>query len=285
MTGAVGAADTAPQVDLHSHSVASDGSFTPAQVVEAAHKAGLAAIALTDHDTLAGIAEAKETAVTLGIRLVPGVELSVHQGQREIHLLGLHIRDVDELQQNLSNIREGRRTRAEQMVAELNRLGVVISMEDVLTQAAGGAIGRPHVARALIASGAVRDSHEAFSRFLAAGRPAYVDKARLDIVDGIQMIHKAGGLAVIAHPADEGTRERLTPLVDAGLDGIEVLHPSHNKEDVARLRTLAGFFGVVPSGGSDWHGATSGYRVLGSMKVPLEWLEHQDNRVSILRGE
>ena len=272
-------------VDLHAHSTASDGSQAPAAAVQAAHAAGLSAFALTDHDTLAGIAEAQVAADALGLRLIPGVELSVHQADVEVHLLGLHIRDVDALQQRLEAFRGFRRVRAEAMVAKLNAAAIPVSFDAVLAEAAGGAIGRPHVARALVAGGWVRDMREAFDRWLAAGKPAYVDKERLDIADGIAMIHQAGGIAVYAHPGSDGRRETIEPLVAAGLDGIEVRHPSHSREDELRLASLAAFFGLVVSGGSDWHGAMQGGRVLGSMQVPASWLELQERRVRERRGQ
>lgn len=279
-----GAATPAPHVDLHAHSTASDGTQAPAAAVDAAHRAGVAALALTDHDTLAGIPEAQRAADAVGLRLVPGVELSVHQGDHEVHLLGLHIRDVALLQDALELYRDRRRARAASIVDKLNAIGVGVTMEGVLTAAAGGAVGRPHVAKALIAGGHVRDAREAFDRFLGAGRPGYVDKERLDIADGIALIHRAGGIAVLAHPAGEGTRERLEPLVAAGLDGLEIRHPSHSAEDVKRLTALTAFFGLVPSGGSDWHGALQGGRVLGALQVPLAWLEAQDLRVAERRA-
>lgn len=275
----------ASHVDLHAHSTASDGAMAPAAAVQAAHAAGLAAFALTDHDTLAGIPEAQATADALGLRLVPGVELSVHRGSEEVHVLGLHIRDVDALQARLETFRGFRRTRAEQMVTKLNGAGVPVTFDAVLEQAAGGAIGRPHVARALVAGGWVKDLREAFDRWLGAGKPAYVDKERLDIADGIAMIHEAGGIAVYAHPGSEGRRETIEPLVAVGLDGIEVRHPSHSREDELRLASLAAFFGLVVSGGSDWHGAMQGGRVLGAMQVPASWLELQDRRVRERRGQ
>ena len=277
-------APPAPRVDLHAHSTASDGAKSPTAAVEAAHAAGLAAFALTDHDTLGGIAEARVAADRLGLRLVPGVELSVHQDGVEVHLLGLHIRDVESLQQRLERYRDHRVARAREMVARLNGIGVAVTMEAVMTAAGSGAVGRPHVARALIAGGFVKDAREAFDRYLAAGRPAYVEKERLDIAQGIALIHAAGGIAVIAHPGAEGRRERIEPLVPLGLDGLEVKHPSHSSEDMKRIAALAAHFGLVASGGSDWHGAMQGGRVLGAMQVPWEWLELQDARVAQVRS-
>ena len=285
MTTDVGApAAPALYVDLHAHSTASDGAHAPVVAVETAHRAGLAAFALTDHDTLAGIPEAQRTADALGLRLVPGVEMSVHQGAIEVHLLGLHIRDVSALQARLEIYRDHRTARAREIVTRLNAIEVAVTVDAVLEAAAGGAVGRPHVAKALIAGGFVKDSREAFDRYLAAGKPAFVEKERLDIAEGIAIIHEAGGIAVIAHPGPEGRRERLEPLVALGLDGLEIRHPSHSGEDIKRLTALTDFFGLVPSGGSDWHGAMQGTRVLGAMQVPISWLEAQDARVAMVRA-
>ena len=271
-------------VDLHAHSTASDGAHSPVVAVETAHRAGLAAFALTDHDTLAGIPEAQRTADALGMRLVPGVEMSVHQGAFEVHLLGLHIRDVSAMQARLEIYRDRRTARAGEIVTRLNAVGVAVTVEAVLEAAAGGAVGRPHVAKALIAGGLVKDSREAFDRYLAAGKPAFVEKERLEIAEGIAIVHEAGGIAVIAHPGAEGRRERIEPLVALGLDGLEVKHPGHSGEDMKRIAALADFFGLVPSGGSDWHGAMQGSRVLGAMQVPMAWLEAQDARVTRVRA-
>jgi hypothetical protein len=246
----------------------------------AAHRAGLSAIALTDHDTVAGIAEAAAAAATLGVRLVPGIELSAVEGDAETHILGLHLSDTHELESTLVGLREMRRSRAERMVARLNDLGVRISFTAVLEQAAGGAIGRPHVARAMIAEGWAVDFRDAFDRYLGSGRPAYVAKERLAVADAISLIHRAGGLAVLAHPASAGTRDRIEAFAREGIDGVEVRHPSHSGEDIARLSALVEHFSLVPSGGSDWHGASEGPRTLGMMRVPADWLARQDGRVS-----
>lgn len=263
-------------VDLHSHSTASDGSATPAEGVAAAHQAGVVALALTDHDTMAGVGEAREAAARLGLRLVPGVELSAHDGEREVHLLALHISRRDVIESALARFREQRTERAAAMVGRMRALGLDVSMESVLAAAAGGAVGRPHVARAMVASGIVRDPREAFDRYIGAGRPAFVEKPYLPVADAVSLVHEAGGLAVFAHPGADGTRERVERFRAAGLDGLEVLHPSHSAADVTRLGALADHFGMVRSGGSDWHGAVQGPRTLGAMRVPLAWLDAQD---------
>ena len=271
-------------VDLHAHSTASDGSRSPRAVVEAAHAAGLSAIALTDHDTMAGVREATEVGRELGVRVVAGVELSATDGEREVHLLGLHIERSDALEAPLREFRDSRYTRAEQIVAKLNELGVPLSLDAVLAKAAGGAIGRPHVARALIDESWARDSRDAFDRYLGAGKPAYVPKQRLSVADAIALVHAGGGLSVLAHPGGEGRRETVERFVALGLDGLEVRHPGHSGEDILRLGALVDFYRLIPSGGSDWHGASEGPRVLGAMKIPGDWLDRQDARVSARRA-
>lgn len=269
-------------VDLHTHSTASDGILPPEGVIEAAAQCGLAALALTDHDTIDGVRAARQAADGYGIRVIAGVELSAFDDDREVHLLALHLSHLDVLEKRLIELRAARHVRAERIVEKLNALGIPITLDEVLLQANGGAVGRPHVARALIARGIVPDFRDAFMRYLGTNGSAFVPKDLLSVRDAIAIAHEAGAIAVWAHPQDGGRRERLEPLVAAGLDGIEIRHPSHSGEDMKRLQALADFFGLVPSGGSDWHGASDGPRRLGMMNVPAEWLEKQDERVASL---
>ena len=267
-------------VDLHSHSTASDGTLAPDAVVAAAKKAGLRALALTDHDTLAGVPLATVAGESLGVRIVPGVELSAHDGDREIHLLALHVTRLDLLELKLETLRAGRHVRASRIVDQLRALGVNVSMDMVMHEAGAASVGRPHIARALIRAGSVHDFREAFERYLGAGKPGFVAKERLEVREAIEITHEAGGIAIWAHPGADAFRARLEPLVTAGLDGVEVRHPSHCAEDVNRIGALVNFFGLVPSGGSDWHGSSEGPRKIGSMQIPVEWLERQDARVA-----
>ena len=269
-------------VDLHTHSTASDGTLAPEGVIEAAERCGLTALALTDHDTIDGVPAAREAGERLGIRVIAGVELSAFQEDNEIHLLAMHVTHIASLETRLTGLRTGRYTRAQKIVEKLNTLGIPLTLDEVLLQSNGGAVGRPHVARALIARGFVHDFREAFTRYLGTAGTAFVARERLSIEDAISIAHEAGALAIWAHPSDGGRRERLEPLVAAGLDGLEVRHPSHSAEDVKRLQALADFFGLVPSGGSDWHGAPDGPRRLGIMNVPVEWLERQDEKLASL---
>jgi len=269
-------------VDLHTHSTASDGTLAPQQVIEAAARCGLKALALTDHDTIGGIPAAREAGDWLGIRVIAGVELSAFHDDREVHVLALHLSNLEALEKRLEELRALRVTRAEKIVAKLNTLEIPITMDEVLQQSNGGAVGRPHVARALIARGVVHDFRDAFMRYLGGNGSAFVQKDKLSFADAIGIAHEAGAIAIWAHPAEGGRRERMEPLVAAGLDGIEIRHPSHSGEDMKRLQALTDFFGLVPSGGSDWHGASDGPRRLGMMNVPAEWLERQDERVAAL---
>lgn len=263
-------------VDLHMHSTASDGVLAPAAVVAAARAAGLAAIALTDHDTVEGVAEARVAGDALGVRVVAGIELSAHEGDREHHVLGLHVTRLGGLEERLVALRATRRVRATQIVEKLRALGFPVEMDAVWLEAGDGAVGRPHIARVLIANGWAKDHRDAFDRLLGSGRPAYVAKQRLPLTEAVQMLHEAGGLAIMAHPGPDGSRTRLEMFKRIGFDGVEVRHPSHTVEDVARLGTLVEYLGLVPSGGSDWHGSGEGPRTIGSMRVPLAWLERQD---------
>lgn len=269
-------------IDLHTHSTASDGTLPPDRVIEAAERCGLKALALTDHDTIGGIPAAREAGERLGVRVIAGVELSAFLEDHEVHVLALHLSHLDALEKRLGELRVLRYARAEKIVEKLNALGIPIALDEVLLQSNGGAVGRPHVARALIARGVVHDFRDAFMTYLGGNGSAFVPKDRLSIEDAIAIAHEAGALAIWAHPADGGRRERLEPLVAAGLDGIEIRHPSHSGEDMKRLQALTDFFGLVPSGGSDWHGANEGPRRLGMMNVPAEWLERQDERVASL---
>ena len=270
-------------IDLHLHSTASDGTLTPESVVRAAHQVGLVALALTDHDTVEGVPAARTAAQALGIELVPGVELSAYDESEETHLLGLDVERIGAMQDALAVFRDARRDRAEEMVRLLNAIGVRITFEDVLAEAGDAAIGRPHVARAMVQNGWAMDLRDAFDRYLGAGRPAYLDKRRILIPEAIDLVHRCGGIAILAHPGGWGTRDRIEALVGAGLDGIEVIHPSHSAEDRARLMALAEHFQLVSSGGSDSHGATDSGRVVGAMNVPAEWLDRLRQRAMWVR--
>ncbi|MBK5188969.1 MAG: PHP domain-containing protein, partial [Gemmatimonadaceae bacterium] len=263
-------------VDLHMHSTASDGAVAPADVVAAAQRAGLTAIALTDHDTVDGVAAAQAAGDVLGVRVVAGVELSAVDDGEEIHVLGLHLAHPEHIASALEELKETRRERARTTVERLNALGVPVTLEAVFAAAGEGAVGRPHVAKALVAGGWARDFRDAFDRWLGNGKPACIEKRTVTFEEAARLIHDAGGLAVYAHPGGAASRASLEMLASFGLDAVEVRHPSHTADEVVRLAALTNELGLVPSGGSDWHGAPEGYRALGSMKVSIDWLVRQD---------
>lgn len=266
-------------VDLHMHSTASDGSVAPADVVAAAHQAGLTAIALTDHDTVDGIAAAQAAGAALGVRIVAGVELSAVDDGDEIHVLGLHLTHPEHIAATLLDLREARRDRAKLTVEKLNSLGIPVTLDAVFAAAGDGAVGRPHIARAMVAGGWARDFRDAFDRYLGNGRPACIEKRTVSFEEAARLIHGAGGIAVYAHPGGDASRADVEELAALGLDAVEVRHPSHTADEVVRLAAITEELGLVPSGGSDWHGAAEGYRALGSMKVSIDWLARQDERV------
>ncbi|MER3460489.1 MAG: hypothetical protein C4303_04910, partial [candidate division GAL15 bacterium] len=200
------------RADLHTHTTASDGTLSPRELVREACAAGLKVLALTDHDTTEGIREAQGEAARLGIELIPGVELSTHVPGSEVHILGYFVDwHEQQLAGLLRRLRKGRVNRAREMVRRLNQLGVPLTFEDVARHA-DGAVGRPHVARALVAGGYVASFEEAFTRYLARGRPAYVERERFTPEEAVQVILQAGGVPVFAHPLWGGDRERLAQL-------------------------------------------------------------------------
>jgi predicted metal-dependent phosphoesterase TrpH len=267
-------------VDLQVHTTASDGALAPADVVQAAANAQLAAIAITDHDTVDGLVEASAAGARLGVRIVPGVELSSHFEDEELHLLGLHLSNREAMRDALADLRLQRIARAERIVATLNAHSIPVTIEAVMREAGDGAVGRPHIARAMLAGGWVREFREAFDKWIGWGRPAYMAKDKFDVADAIALVHKAGGLAVWAHPGESATPTRIARLADAGLDSVEVLHPSHPPYLVQRLVDYTEKAGLLPSGGSDWHGTQEGPRKLGGQLVPKVWLDWQDAKVA-----
>ena len=253
--------------DLHSHSNASDGTTPPADVMARAAAAGLDVIALTDHDTVAGHAEAA-AALPPGLTLLPGMELSCRRDGHSVHMLAYLFDPADaELAAELTAIRDSRVGRAREMVARLAELGVPVTWEQVTGIAGDGVVGRPHIARALAAAGVVATPADAFSPdWIGPGGRAYVSRYALDPSRAIALVRAAGGVTVLAHPRGAGRGwqipdEVIADLAAAGLSGIEINHPQQDDEQRARLRTLARRLGLVPSGGSDDHGELTGFRI------------------------
>ena len=250
------------RIDLHTHSAVSDGTDTPAELVEKARAVGLDVVALTDHDTFDGLDEAAATGEQVGIQFVRGMELSCSRHGSSVHVLAYGADPASTgLAAEMALVRDGRLGRLAGVLAKLAALGVPVSEAEVMAQVGTSpSIGRPHIADALIEAGHVRDRQEAFDRFLADGGPAHVHRYTIEVERGIDLVHEAGGVAVIAHPWGRG-RERLLPASaiqaiarDHGLDGIEVDHQDHDADIRRRLHTLADSLGLLATGSSDYHG-------------------------------
>jgi predicted metal-dependent phosphoesterase TrpH len=255
------------RADLHVHSTASDGTLAPAEVMNRAAAAGLDVVALTDHDTVAGHSEAR-AALPPGLTLLPGMELSARMHGHSVHLLAYLFDPADaELAAEIAVIRNSRVERARAMVAALQRLGVDIDWDQVTAIAGDGVIGRPHIARAMVAAGVIASPAEAFSPdWIGAGGRAHVTRYALEPARAIALVRAAGGVTVLAHPrgAVRGWQipdDVIGELATAGLAGLEVNHPQQDQAERGRLRTLAGNLDLIPTGGSDDHGALTGYRI------------------------
>lgn len=240
--------------DLHVHTNASDGDYPPKEVVLLAKKSGLSSIAITDHDTTNGIREAMEAGAELGLRVIPGVEITSFFEGIEVHVLGYFIDEKDKsLNQRLSLSIKSRFGRAEKSIELLAGLGVPITKDDVLKFSGKEYVGRPHIAKALVAKGHVKDTQEAFDKYLAEGKPAFVPREDLPTRDAVSLIHAAGGLAVLGHPGLLKKKELLEKLLELEFDGIEAWHSEHKKEDAKRFLGIAKARGLIATGGSDFH--------------------------------
>jgi predicted metal-dependent phosphoesterase TrpH len=267
------------QVDLHTHTTASDGALTPTQLIHRAARRGLTTLAVTDHDTTAGLAEARAAAAPLGITLIPGVEINTDMPGAEVHILGYFIDgEHPELVSQLAHIRAGRIRRAQTMAAALTQMGAPVRFERILEIAGEGAVGRPHVAQALVEAGHVRSFGEAFERYIGRNSPAYVERQKFTPAEACALIALAGGLPVLAHPIFFGAGGRiqaataletlLPGLLDAGLRGIEVYYTGYDAITIEYLLGHARRYGLLPTGGTDFHGIRPGEGDLGSVYVP-----------------
>jgi len=269
--------------DLQLHSSASDGSDPPSEVVRRAAALGFSAVALTDHDTMAGVPEAMAAAESLGVELIPACELSALDGERQIDLLvyGVSPRDA-EFTRTLSRIRGGRLGRAWGMVQCLNQLGYVVSWERVQTIAGSENIGRPHVARAMVEAGVVPNVKAAFTAdFIADGGRCYVQRVKITPAEAIQCTHAAGGVVVAAHPGRTRlTDDDIATLADAGLDGLEVFYPRHRASQTERFERLANARGMLITGGSDDHGAINEGRLMGEIRLPYAYVQRLKDAIA-----
>jgi predicted metal-dependent phosphoesterase TrpH len=264
------------RVDLHSHSNVSDGLDSPAQLVGRMAEAGIGAFALTDHDTLQGLPEAREEARRRGIELIPGAEISAnYAGQDDVHVLALFVDESSaEFNAALAERQEGRRTRGERMAQKLIEAGFAIDLDAIREDVGDGVWGRPHIARALIRAGYAATNDEAFDRFLGKDHPWYVPYDKWSAVDVLEAVHRAGGVCSLAHSVWYRDPETLVAgLAAQGLDAIEVFHPDHGEEEVARFGELAARFGLVATAGSDFHGAIEGRKYPGGVAGDGRMLE------------
>ncbi|HEY7032794.1 MAG TPA: PHP domain-containing protein [Thermomicrobiales bacterium] len=260
-------------IDLHTHSNVSDGLLTPTELVRAADGRGLRVLALTDHETVAGLAEAESAARDAGIEFIPGVELNTDRGHHEVHILGYYVdRNDSDLVAALAHLEEQRVERIERMVRQLATIGAPVDLDRVRELAGPGTIGRPHVARAMIEKGYVSTVSEAFDRYLASGRPGFVPRRRNDPEAAVSLLRRNGAVPVLAHPLTTGDVEailqRLTPV---GLLGLEAYYGEYDESVRQDLRATADRWGLIATGGSDYHGEGFKHgRDLGGPTVPME---------------
>lgn len=265
-----------PQADLHTHTLASDGTMTPEELVDDARIADLAAIALTDHDTIDGVTRAQIRGAEIGVEVIPGVELSSNDGEggSDIHILGLFI-DIGSatLAEHLSMLRHEREVRVTKIVSKLRSLDVHLEDQEVLDLAGTAPPGRVHVAEALLRRGLVRTLDEAFKRYLGDRSPAYVAKGFLSPERAVALVRETGGVPIFAHPGPTNKDNRLVELVAHGLLGVEVFCPYHYPKTAERYASLAVRHGLLVSGGSDFHGARKENARIGASTVPMRFVE------------
>jgi len=260
--------------DLHLHSHFSDGTYGPEELAAHARGCGLAAIALTDHDSVEGCLATAQACAAVGVEFVAGTELTAEQDGNELHLLGYFIdTDNPRLLARIATCQLVRQNRIREMVARLNRLKVPLSAEAVFALANCRAPGRPHVARALVRAGLCANLDEAFERFLKKNRPAWVPKLKMAADEAIDLIHQAAGVAVLAHPGLNRTDEVIPGLVEARLDGIECFHTKHSTAMGEHYLELADRFHLLVTGGSDCHGLSKGKPLIGTVRVPYQHVE------------
>lgn len=261
------------RVDLHVHTTASDGLYGPREVVGLAAEAGLEGLAIVDHDSIQGLEEAEEEGRRLGVEVVRGVELTTYRDRTELHILGLFMGEMPRrVAARLGEFRSVRRKRMQEMIRRLGGLGVDIAEEDVFS-ISPGAVGRPHLAEAIVRNGYAESIDQAFARYLREDGPVYVRKTEMDPLEAIRLIESMGGVSVLAHPGTKHRDELLGEFKEAGLVGVEVWHPRHKSADVQHYRRLAAKHGFLPSGGSDFHGPGRSATPVGVPEVRIEVME------------
>jgi hypothetical protein len=270
-------------IDLHAHTTASDGALPAEKLVRLAKKCGVSVLAVTDHDTLAGIPSAMAEGARVGLEIVPGVEVTAYVDDLEVHILGHFIHPDDaRLTAFLAVSRDDRVERIRRMIDKLWSLGLPLDAEEIVSHAPGASVGRPHLAQAMVRRGYVASVQEAFDRYLTPGKPAHVERSRLPAAEVIVAIKLAGGVPSLAHPGVYGRDEIIPRLVEQGLMGLEVNHPDHDADAIFRYERMRLRYGMLAAGGSDYHG-TPGLRAssLGRPSLP----EGEFERLAIAAGE
>jgi hypothetical protein len=273
-------------IDLHTHSVRSDGMYEPAEVVRRAAERGVRILSLSDHDTLAGAAEAIAAGDRYGVRVIPAMELNTESEWGDVHVLGYFLDPSDAaLEERLRWLRENRGRRIELMVENLNALGFLVSLDRVLAIAQGGALGRPHLAQALLEAGHVPTYDDAFRTLIAKEAPAYVARVGLTPFEAVRLVREHGGVPSLAHPFTALELDLLLPqLVEAGLAGIECYYGSHPADATARYLALATRYALVPTGGSDFHGRGAHGAPLGGVRIPPGSIDALEARRGAIGG-
>jgi len=261
-------------IDLHIHTDHSDGIQSPADVVDRAIELGLKAVSITDHDAVTGAAEAQSYARGKSVEVIVGIELSAAKTDDDIHILGYFVRpDSERLLETIEKFRRIRFERGKKMVMRLAEVGIKLDFDKVLALAGEAAVGRPHVAEALFKGGFVPSYNDAFRKYLYLNGPVYVPKAKITPGEAIELIHSAGGLAVMAHPGLTDRDDMIAELVAWGLDGLEIYHPTHNHGVREKYKMIADKYRLVYTGGSDSHNRKGRYGDIGDEKVPFKYLD------------
>lgn len=266
------------------HTCFSDGTNSPAELLDIVRSKNLAAFSVTDHDTLEGFKEVSRLRTDDDPELLPGLEMSVTLEKGDCHLLGYGF-DVENgpLAAALKRLQEARNKRAKVMVERLNEMGIPITFDRVRKAAGGTVIGRPHVAEAMVAAGLVGSYNEAFVRYIGNGKPANVRKENFAPQEAIDLVHEAGGVVIMAHPMIEGNIQFIELLAGMGMDGVEHYHPVHSASDVERLKEISRRLRLIGSGGSDYHGREGRSSSVGSQNVPIKYLDDIKQRIKSIR--
>lgn len=269
------------RIDLHIHSIHSDGLLNVQQIVNHAAKKKLKAISITDHDNISGLAEAESLCFKNGIEFINGIELSVRAKTCDLHMLGYYFdRDDKNLIEYIDFFKNERNKRAREIVRRLNDIGFKISFQSVEKISANGSIGRPHIAHVLIEAGMATSYQEVFQNYIGEGCKCFVPKFKIQPKEAISLIQETGGLCVLAHPGNDIADTELVELINDGIDGIETIHPKHKQEQVDHLRKISQKYKLIETGGADCHGQEVDNIFIGRLNIPYEFVKKMKNRLA-----